>query len=61
MYLALIDFLELSVDHAEFAKFDGAGLLEVHRDLVYAIDVGEGPELDAAIRAHKPTAHQAVR
>ena len=61
MYLALIDFLELSVDHAEFAKFDGAGLLEVHRDLVYAIDVGEGPELDAAIREHKPTAHQAVR
>ena len=61
MYLALIDFLELSVDHAEFAKFDGAGLLEVHRDLVDAIDAGEGPELDAAIRAHKPTAHQAVR
>jgi len=61
MYLALIDFLELSVDHAEFAKFDGAGLLEVHRDLVDAIDVGEGPELDAAIREHKPTAHQAVR
>jgi DNA-binding FadR family transcriptional regulator len=61
MYLALIDFLELSVDNAEFAKFDGDGLLEVHRDLVDAIDAGEGPALDAAIQAHKPTAYQAVR
>jgi DNA-binding FadR family transcriptional regulator len=56
MYLALIDFLEYSVDHAEFARFDGAGMVEVHRNLVEAIDSGEGPQLDAAIAAHQPTA-----
>jgi GntR family transcriptional regulator, transcriptional repressor for pyruvate dehydrogenase complex len=59
MYLALIDFLELSLDRAEFSEFDGEGLLEVHRGLVEAIDGGEGPELDAAIQAHQPTADQA--
>ena len=56
MYLALIDFLEYSVEHAEFAQFDGEGMVGVHRDLVKAIDGGEGPELDAAIEAHAPTA-----
>lgn len=55
MYLALIDFLEFSVDRAEFSKLDGEGLLDVHRGLVDAIDGGEGPLLDAAIRAHRPT------
>lgn len=55
MYLALIDFLEYSIDRAEFARFDGEGLVDVHRDLVEAIDRGEGPELDAAIEAHLPT------
>jgi GntR family transcriptional regulator, transcriptional repressor for pyruvate dehydrogenase complex len=58
MYLALIDFLEYSIDNAEFARFDGEGMVEVHRDLVKAIDRGEGPELDAAIEAHVPTADQ---
>jgi DNA-binding FadR family transcriptional regulator len=58
MYLALIDFLEYSVDHAEFARFDGEGMVAVHRDLVKAIDSGEGPELDAAIEAHAPTADE---
>lgn len=58
MYLALIDFLALSVERARFAHFDGEGLLEVHRDLIDAIDRGEGPELDAAIRAHQPTTDQ---
>ncbi len=56
MYLALLDFLEYSIDHAEFARFDGEAMVAVHRDLVKAIDLGEGPELDAAIEAHAPTA-----
>jgi GntR family transcriptional regulator, transcriptional repressor for pyruvate dehydrogenase complex len=56
MYLGLIDFLEYSVDHAEFAQFDGEGMVRVHRNLVEAIDGGEGSELDAAIEAHAPTA-----
>jgi DNA-binding FadR family transcriptional regulator len=58
MYLALIDFLELSVDRAEFGRFDGQGLVAVHRNLVNAIDSGEGVHLDAAIAAHQPTADQ---
>jgi GntR family transcriptional repressor for pyruvate dehydrogenase complex len=55
MYLALIDFLEFSIDRAEFSDFDGAAMIAVHRDLVEAIDAGEGPRLDAAIAAHQPT------
>lgn len=60
MYVALIDFLEYSVGHAEFARFDGEGMIAVavHRDLVNAIDGGEGPELDAAIEAHAQTPGQ---
>ena len=56
MYLTLIDFLERSVDQAEFASFDGDAMVAVHRDLINAIDAGVGPHLDAAIEAHKPTA-----
>ncbi len=55
MYLTLIDFLEHSIDQAEFARFEGDAMVAVHRDLVRAIDGGEGPRLDAAIEAHKPT------
>lgn len=55
MYLALIDFLETSIDHAEFSDFDGEAMVDLHRNLVKAIDAGEGPELDAAIEAHRPT------
>jgi DNA-binding FadR family transcriptional regulator len=55
MYLALIDFLEYSLGSAEFTQFDGEEMVAVHRDLVKAIDQGEGPELDAAIEAHAPT------
>jgi GntR family transcriptional regulator, transcriptional repressor for pyruvate dehydrogenase complex len=55
MYLALIDFLEMSIDHAEFSRFDGPAMVDVHRALVEAIDAGEGPHLDAAIDAHRPT------
>jgi len=59
MYLALIDFLEMSIDHAEFSRFDGPAMVAVHRDLVKAIDAGEGPQLDAAIEAHMPTSDRA--
>jgi DNA-binding FadR family transcriptional regulator len=61
MYLALIDFLEHSVDRAEFASFDGEAMVALHRNLVKAIDGGEGPELDAAIEAHQPTLDQGRR
>jgi DNA-binding FadR family transcriptional regulator len=55
IYLTLIDFLQESIDHAAFAGFDGDGMMKVHRDLIAAIDEGEGPRLDAAIEAHQPT------
>lgn len=58
MYVALIDFLETSIDHAEFARFDGPAMVAAHRELVEAIDAGEGPRLDAAIEAHLPTTHR---
>jgi DNA-binding FadR family transcriptional regulator len=58
MYVALIDFLETSIDHAEFSRFDGPAMVAVHRDLVKAIDAGEGPQLDAAIEAHMPTTNR---
>jgi DNA-binding FadR family transcriptional regulator len=56
MYLALVDFLEFSIDRAELSDFDGAAMVAIHRDLVEAIDAGEGPKLDAAIEAHQPRA-----
>jgi DNA-binding FadR family transcriptional regulator len=59
MYLALIDFLEMSIDQAQLSRFDGPAMVALHRDLVKAIDAGEGPHLDAAIEAHVPTAGRA--
>jgi DNA-binding FadR family transcriptional regulator len=58
MYLALLGFLESDIDNAEFTHFDGNELVAVHRELVAAIDAGEGPQLDAAIEAHQPTTHR---
>lgn len=55
IYLTMIDFLQQTVDHAQFPAFDGEMMLVVHRDLVAAIDAGEGPHLDAAVAAHRPT------
>lgn len=55
IYLTMIDFLQETVDHAQFPEFDGVAMLAVHRDLVAAIDAGEGPQLDAAVAAHQPT------
>lgn len=55
IYLTMIDVLQETVDDARFPAFDGQALLAVHRDLVAAIDAGEGPHLDAAVAAHRPT------
>jgi DNA-binding FadR family transcriptional regulator len=54
IYLSMIGFLQETVDHAQFPAFDGDAMLVVHRDLVSAIDAGEGPGLDAAVAAHRP-------
>ena len=55
IYLMLIDFLEAEMASAEYGEFDGQAFLRVHQDLVDAIDRGEGPHLDAAVEAHRPT------
>jgi DNA-binding FadR family transcriptional regulator len=55
IYLSLIDFLETTMSEAEFVDFDGDSLLELHRNLVAAIDAGDGPQLDAAVAAHQPS------
>ena len=55
IYLTMIDFLQETVAQAPVPAFDGEAMLEVHRDLVAAIDAGEGPDLDAAVAAHRPT------
>ena len=56
IYLTLIDFLETTQKEAEYADFDGQVAWEVHRELVAAIDRGEGPELARALTRHRPTA-----
>ena len=55
IYLTMLDYLQETVDDAQFPEFDGEAMLAVHRDLVAAIDAGEGPGLDAAVAAHQPT------
>jgi DNA-binding FadR family transcriptional regulator len=55
IYLAVLDFLENSVDHAEIGAFDFAGFLRVHTELVEAIDGGDSKRLERAVARHRPT------
>jgi DNA-binding FadR family transcriptional regulator len=55
MYLSLIDFLESIMGGAEFVGFDGDSLVAIHRELVAAIAAGDGPRLERAVAAHRPT------
>lgn len=61
MYLALVEYLEESVQSADFDAFDGPAMLVVHRALIDAIEAGEGPQLEAAVIAHAPTPVRARR
>jgi DNA-binding FadR family transcriptional regulator len=54
IYLTLLDYLEASLDRAVYEKFDGPESVAIHRELVEAIDEGEGARLDAAVAAHTP-------
>jgi len=54
IYLTLLDYLEASLDRAEYSGFDGPASVAIHRELVEAIDDGEGPRLAAAVAAHTP-------
>jgi DNA-binding FadR family transcriptional regulator len=52
MYLMVVDVLESSIDSSEFEIFDGDSIVAVHRDLVGAIEAGDGELLEEAIAAH---------
>src|SRR3954447_21507981 len=53
IYLTLIDFLEDGLDLGDLTEFDGHADVDVHRELVAAIDAGPGPRLEAAIERHE--------
>jgi DNA-binding FadR family transcriptional regulator len=53
IYLTLIDFLEDGLALGALHEFDGHADLEVHRQLVAAIDEGPGPQLEGAIARHE--------
>ncbi len=54
IYCALIDYLDATVSAAVYHRFDRAGIVAIHRELVAAIGEGNGPRLEAAIAAHTP-------
>lgn len=55
VYLAMLDFLEASVNRAEIGDFDFTGFLRVHEDLVAAIDSGDLKRVERAVARHRPT------
>ena len=55
IYLAMLDFLEASVNQAEIGEFDFAGFARVHADLIDAIDSGDAKRVDRAVARHRPT------
>jgi DNA-binding FadR family transcriptional regulator len=52
IYLTLLDFLEDGLAVGELVEFDVAADLELHRELVAAIEDGPGPRLDAVVERH---------
>ena len=55
IYTMLLDSMEEALGRAEMDAFDGAAHLADHRDLVTAINRGEGPELESAIVRQSPS------
>jgi DNA-binding FadR family transcriptional regulator len=56
IYLTLLDFLEEGLDDVREENFDGRENLQIHRELVDAIDAGDESRLETAIAQHAPTA-----
>jgi DNA-binding FadR family transcriptional regulator len=63
IYLTLLDFLEDGLAVGELVEFDVGADLELHRELVAAIEDGPGPRLDAVVARHasSPTVLRAPR
>ena len=55
IYLAVLDFLEVSVNQAEIGGFDFEGFRRVHAGLVEAIDSGNLKRVERAVARHRPT------
>lgn len=55
IYLMLLDSMEKSLEAAAVDDFDTAGHLVDHRELIAAIDAGEGERLEAAIAHQSPS------
>lgn len=55
LYLTLLDFMEEGMERAEVDEFHGEAHLAEHRELIAAIDAGEGKRLEAAISRQSPT------
>jgi len=54
IYLTLLDYLEASLDRAEYGAFEGEASVAIHRELVEAIGAGPGRRLDRALARHSP-------
>jgi DNA-binding FadR family transcriptional regulator len=52
LYLTLLDFYEASLEQEQLPPVLDERNIEVHRELLAAIEQGEGPALEAAIRRH---------
>lgn len=55
IYLMLLDSMEKSLEGAAVDDFDTEGHLADHRELIAAIDAGEGERLEAAIAHQSPS------
>jgi DNA-binding FadR family transcriptional regulator len=55
IYLMLLDSMEKSLEAAAVDDFDTEGHLADHRELIAAIDAGEGERLEAAIARQSPS------
>jgi DNA-binding FadR family transcriptional regulator len=55
VYLMLLDSMEKQLQAAEVDDFDAAAHLAEHRELIGAIDAGEGKRLEAAIARQSPS------
>lgn len=55
IYLAVVSFVEASVNHAEIGAFDPVGFQRVHAELVDAIDSGDLKRVERAVARHRPT------
>jgi GntR family transcriptional repressor for pyruvate dehydrogenase complex len=52
LYVTLIDFFEFTLEQTDLPDAVDPENIEIHRELVDAIDAGEGRQLDAAMRRH---------